>query len=110
MSDAQTVREQVSCLEAADMLGIPLETNDKTFCFLHEEVTPSLHIYEDHWFCYGCSEKGDVIDLVRSYAGCSFGKAIQFLSGAVDDMASEPRVHRGPTREVTDLSDRFQSE
>ena len=107
---AQQIREQVSCLEAAEMVGLTLEANDKTYCFLHEEDTPSLHVYEDHWFCFGCSEKGDVIDLVQKYAGCSFGKACQFLMGVVDDMATEPRVHAGPRRETVDLTERFLAE
>jgi hypothetical protein len=29
----------------------------------HEDGTPSLHVYDGHWVCYGCARGGTIIDL-----------------------------------------------
>ena len=33
-------------------------------CPFHEDRTPSMKLYEDHFFCFGCGKHGDVINLV----------------------------------------------
>lgn len=36
---------------------------NKVNCPYHEDNTASLHLYEDHFFCYGCSANGKLEDL-----------------------------------------------
>lgn len=46
--------------------------NRKIACPLHEDTTPSLHVYDDPqrgWFCYGCGRGGSVYDLAGPLLG-----------------------------------------
>jgi hypothetical protein len=61
----------------------------KTCCPFHGEHTPSLHIYGDHYHCYGCGAHGDPIDWLRRARGMSFAEAIRHLGGDTGD-----KVHR----------------
>lgn len=104
MNDRQLIREQVSVPEAVDMLDLgPVDGQGKIFCPLHEELTPSFHVYEDHFKCFGCGLHGDVVWLVARVAGIPLWKAEQFLLGSVDELATGPRVEH-LTREPVDLT------
>ena len=47
--------------------GISIKAN-KICCPFHGERTPSLHIYDKSWYCYGsCGEGGDIISFIRKY-------------------------------------------
>jgi Toprim domain/CHC2 zinc finger len=45
-----------------DFVSLPLTDANKVSCPFHEDPTPSLQIYPDHWHCFGCGEHGDRID------------------------------------------------
>ena len=38
--------------------------NGNIRCPFHDDKTPSLHLYEGHWLCFGCGKTGDYIDLL----------------------------------------------
>lgn len=68
-------------LEVARRLGLNLYKN-VSFCFLHEEKTPSLKFSpsKNLWKCFGCGQGGDVISLVIKYNNCDFIEACKWLS------------------------------
>ena len=105
MIRAKDVRERYSVLEIAEELGLEIDANDKTFCVLHDENTPSLQLYDDHWYAYCCGEGGSVIDLVMAYFGCDFRRAIDWIVGgdSEDELESRPVVVR-PERAVVDFT------
>src|SRR5690554_372190 len=105
--DAKTIRERVSMFDVLDRLGIPAPNGGegKIPCIFHEDRTPSLHVYEDHYWAYCCDRGGSVIDFVMDYFGCGFGQAVRFLGSGVDEMAPA-RVQRADRTE-TNLTDRF---
>lgn len=107
---AAQVRAQVSMPELLEQLGIetPSGLEGKIPCVFHEDQTPSLHIYEDHWYAYCCGMGGSVIDFVMRYFGCSFHRAVAYLSTGIDDMAPAPAAKARV--EDVDLTDRFTSE
>ena len=39
-------------------------TRNKINCPFHQESRPSLHVYEDSFYCFGCGAYGDAIDFV----------------------------------------------
>jgi hypothetical protein len=44
----------------------------KVSCPLHEDLTPSLHVYRDPgrgWFCFGCRRGGSIYDLAGAVWG-----------------------------------------
>jgi CHC2 zinc finger len=56
-------------LSLADLINEPV-VDDKIVCpTFHSEKTPSLHVYADHFHCFGCGAHGDRIDWLT--ADCS---------------------------------------
>src|SRR5262249_28471611 len=45
----------------------------------HEDGTPSLHVYPDHFHCFGCGAHGDHIDWLMMVEGKSRDAAIRLL-------------------------------
>lgn len=48
-------------------------------CPLHQEKTPSFHIRNNLYTCFGCGESGDVISLYRKLHNVSFVEAVSQL-------------------------------
>jgi hypothetical protein len=70
------------------------------------ERTPSLHVYEDHWYDFGSGKGGTPIDFVMAWYGCSFRRAVQWLSRLGGDAVEglERTQHRAPERPVLDFA------
>jgi hypothetical protein len=82
-----------SVKERADLAEIALGDSDrvqfgrpgsrefKVRCPVHDDVTPSCHIYgdEQRWWCYGCSRGGDVFDWVKAAGRTDFAGALRLL-------------------------------
>lgn len=58
-------------------------TRYKGLCPFHSEKTPSFTVdpKKQRFTCYGCGEKGDVIDFVEKIDGCDTVEALKKLSG-----------------------------
>ncbi|SDF05474.1 DNA primase [Rhodospira trueperi] len=52
----------------------------KACCPFHNEKTPSFHVYDDHYHCYGCGAHGDIISFEMAAAGLSFMEAVEALA------------------------------
>jgi phage/plasmid primase-like uncharacterized protein len=77
--DVEGIKERVSCLDVADMLELDVRHDGKTFCWHGEEQTPSLHLYDDHWWCYRCGRGGDIIDMVIQLTDTTWVDAVRTL-------------------------------
>jgi len=49
-------------------------------CPFHKERTPSFHVYDDHYHCFGCGAHGDAIGFVIQTEGLSFIEAVERLA------------------------------
>src|SRR3954452_1794107 len=49
-------------------------------CPFHNEKTPSFHVYEDHFHCFGCGAHGDAISFVMQTTGAGFSDAVASLA------------------------------
>ena len=49
-------------------------------CPFHGEKTPSFHVYEQHFHCYGCGAHGDAIAFVMQSGGGGFREAVESLA------------------------------
>jgi putative DNA primase/helicase len=76
-------RSSLSIRDALDLLGISHAGQDKIVCLdhNHDDSDPSMHIYDDHLYCFGCGKRMDVIDLVREVKCYSFTDALQWIAG-----------------------------
>jgi DNA primase len=73
--------------------------NHKACCPFHNEKTPSFFISEPRqtFTCFGCGEKGDVIEFVQKYEHMDFKAALRMLF----DMSGLPESDWNESREKT---------
>ena len=55
------VKEQVSTRAVAEHYGYKVSRNGMMCCPFHDDRTPSMKV-DKNFICFGCQEKGDVID------------------------------------------------
>lgn len=66
---AQTdgLRDQLASIEAGEwlerLLGLDTSQGRKIACPVHDERTPSCHVYADHIYCHGCGVQFDLFSL-----------------------------------------------
>src|SRR5689334_11023408 len=66
MIDIKALAADYDCRrEVQEVLGAPKLKTAKSWawcCPFHNESTPSFHVYDDHYYCYGCETHGDTLD------------------------------------------------
>jgi hypothetical protein len=72
-------------------------------CPFHEEKSASFYVYSDgHFYCYGCGDHGDVIDLHQKLKGLSRLAAAEDLNGgAAPVIVARPEKVVKPPYELT---------
>ena len=66
----EAVKENVNLKRAAEFYGLEMR-NGMALCIFHNEKTPSMKLYDDHFYCFGCHKHGDVTDLVAKLLNLS---------------------------------------
>ena len=74
-----------SRLALADVIGksVKLTRRGRQFlglCPFHGEKTPSFHVYDDHFHCFGCGAHGSLIDFVMQRDKVGFREAVERLA------------------------------
>jgi CHC2 zinc finger len=81
-----------------DLIGRPL-SNGKISCPFHDgDDTPSLHIYPDHFHCFGCGAHGDHLDWLRDVEGLDEVAAIKLLADWQGPLSPAPKADNGADR------------
>lgn len=75
----EAVKENVSPRQVADYYGLQVR-NDMVSCLFHDERTPSMKLYDDHFYCFGCGKHGDVTDMVGELFGLSPKEAAEKIA------------------------------
>ena len=86
MTMYETIKAAVPMRQAAEPYGLKVSRSGMACCPFHNDRHPSLKLNEEHFFCFGCRAKGDVIDFVASLFDLSSYEAAQKL--AVDFVLS----------------------
>lgn len=60
--------------------GPPIHRGDMICCPFHDDKTPSMKLYDDHFYCFGCQKSGDVIDLAAQLLGLTNHEAAKRLA------------------------------
>ncbi|NLL63961.1 MAG: DNA primase [Ruminococcaceae bacterium] len=57
-------------------------SNSKGLCPFHSEKTPSFTVFPDtgSYFCFGCSNGGDIITFIREIENLDYVEAVKFLA------------------------------
>ncbi len=78
------VKEAADIVDLFERRGVPLRRAGKTWvglCPFHQEHTPSFTVYPQtqSFFCFGCSQGGDVIEAVKRLDDLCFSDAVRRL-------------------------------
>lgn len=99
MNDIERLRREISLSDLAMREGVVLQKNGNEWegcCPFHQEDTPSFTIFNGkdgvpRFFCFGCNERGDVIDFVEKLKGMQKRDAIKYLGGGQSAPNVTPR-------------------
>lgn len=99
MTDLDRIRDDNPLHDVAAGFGVALEKDGREFvacCPFHQEDTPSFTIFHgkdgaQRFHCFGCGEKGDVLDFVQKIKGVDFKEALKVLGGEVKRPNVAPR-------------------
>ena len=58
------IKEEVPMKRVLEQYGISVNRSGFASCPFHNEDTPSMKVYPDSFYCYGCGTGGDVIRFV----------------------------------------------
>jgi hypothetical protein len=78
ISQPETLDQRLARIPLADLIGEKL-IDGKITCPFHEDDTPSLHVYHDHYYCFGCHARGGHLDWLREVEGLSPDAAIDVI-------------------------------
>ena len=91
------IKEQVSTRAVAEFYGYKVNRNGMMCCPFHKDKTPSMKV-DQNFICFGCQEKGDVIDFAAKLFGLPLyeaaGKLIADM-GLTVTAESRPDVQPG---------------
>ena len=76
----EIVKYGVSCREAAERYGVEVNHYGMALCPFHNDRHPSLYVADDHYHCFACGERGDVIDFAAKLFGLPLYEAAQKLA------------------------------
>lgn len=77
------LKEQLDCRKIAeDLLGQPANRRRywQWVCPFHDDRDPSLTVWWNGWFCFGCRAHGDHYDLVQRIENLTFAQAHAWLA------------------------------
>ena len=84
-----------------DFVSLPLTDDNKVSCPFHEDPTPSLQIYPDHFYCFGCGERGDRIDWLVRVEGMSRAEALTAIQDWEPPAPCRKTVAESETDKIT---------
>ena len=66
--------------DVAKFYGLQINRSGMACCPFQEERTPSLKVYDDHFYCFGCGATGDCTGFVAKLFGISQFEAAKKIS------------------------------
>lgn len=66
--------------DVAKFYGLQINRSGIACCPFQEEKTPSLKVYDDHFYCFGCGATGDCTGFVAKLFGISQFEAAKKIS------------------------------
>jgi DNA polymerase I-like protein with 3'-5' exonuclease and polymerase domains len=82
-------------IDLADLVDCPVPRDRMILCPFHGETKPSMRIYPDHYYCFGCHAHGDHVDWLVKVEGLEYDRALD----AVDNWDG-PVIPRSQTRDA----------
>lgn len=65
----EQIKNQLTPKHVTERYGPPIHRGDMICCPFHDDRTPSMKLYDDHFYCFACQKSGDVINLAAQLLG-----------------------------------------
>ena len=82
-------------IDLADLVDCQVPRNRMILCPFHGETKPSMRIYPDHYYCFGCGAWGDHVDWLVQVEGLEYDQARDIV-----DNWDGPVIPRSQTRDA----------
>ena len=92
MTIFESVKSAVTPRMAAERYGLQVNRSGMTRCPFHNDRTPSMKLNEDYFYCFGCTSRGDAIDLTAKLFNLSAQDAAKKLASDFGITGSKPSV------------------
>lgn len=89
----EQLKNQLTPKHVTERYGPPIHRGDMICCPFHDDRTPSMKLYDDHFYCFGCQKSGDVIDLAAQLLRLTNYEVAKLLSadfGITDEVPTQP--------------------
>ncbi|MBQ2768064.1 MAG: hypothetical protein IJF49_08335 [Clostridia bacterium] len=114
MIDFAKIKSRVSMRDVAVRYGIDIHRGNVAMCPFHREKTPSMKLYKDGFYCFGCGAGGDVINFVARLFGLTNKEAAEKLdsdfstgaTSALRDPAADARWREAQREKKLDAAER----
>ena len=80
MTIFEAVKTEVTPRMAAERYGLRVSQSGMVRCLFHDDATPSMKLYDDHYHCFGCQATGDVIRMIAKLFGVPDAEAANKLA------------------------------
>ena len=88
----EQLKNQLTPKHVTERYGPPIHRGDMICCPFHDDRTPSMKLYDDHFYCFGCQKSGDVIDLAAQLLRLTNYEVAKLLSadfGITDEVPTQ---------------------
>ena len=92
MTIFEAVKSTVTPRMAAEHFGLSVSRNGMVCCPFHDDRHPSMKIYEDHYYCFGCGAAGDVVEFTSKLFGITAMEAVQKLRADFGVQEDKPSI------------------
>lgn len=89
----EQIKTHITPKLVTERYGPQIHRGDMICCPFHDDKTPSMKLYDDHFYCFGCQKSGDVIDLAAQFLSLTNHEAAKRLSadfGITDEVPTQP--------------------
>lgn len=89
----EQIKNQLTPKHVTERYGTSIHRGDMICCPFHDDKTPSMKLYDDHFYCFGCQKSGDVIDLAAQLLRLTNYEVAKLLSadfGITDEVPTQP--------------------
>ena len=74
MNVFEVVKENVTARQAAEAYGLKVGRTGMACCPFHSDKSPSMKL-DERYYCFGCGETGDAVDLTAKLFGIGLREA-----------------------------------
>ena len=108
----EAVKQSVTPRQAASFYGQKVSRQGMCLCPFHDDRNPSMKLYHDHFYCFGCGQAGDVIDFTAKLYSLTPKEAAKKLTadfGIIYEESATQKTNKRSYRKKTGPTKRKES-